>query len=241
VTEARLRKQYLLEYPRLERLATEIMSALRDLFKDDERIALIEARVKRPPSFLRKAAARDPAGAPKYPVPLIDIQDQIGCRIVVRSPRFVPEVIAMLQLHYNSIENQARPAHLDPATFGYEAWHLICLVPPRKDASVKAQTFEIQISTPFQYAWAVMEHDLLYKPGGGTANYEQQRAVHAAAALAYAADQLFDLAQPGARSVPTPSARARLKPPPGERRLRVPRTRTNRRTSAGVSKCSPSK
>jgi ppGpp synthetase/RelA/SpoT-type nucleotidyltranferase len=231
VTDAPLSSRYEQQYPRLERLATELITLLREAFRDDERIVLIEARAKKPTSFLRKADAVDPGAKPKYPVPLVDIQDQIGCRLVVRSPAHISDVIGILQRHFNSIENQPRPARIDPTTFGYEAWHLICLLPHRKDLKVEATTFEIQISTPFQYAWTVMEHDLLYKPDAGEATYEQKRAVHAAAALAYAADQLFELAQPPVwphAVTPGPSA----SPRPAKQRPRARPTRKTRRAGA---------
>lgn len=67
-------------------------------------------------------------------------------------------------------------------------------MPLRRIARVETETFELQVSTPFQLAWAVMEHDLIYKPDGRAPTFAQQRAVHAAAALAYAADQFFELA-----------------------------------------------
>src|SRR4029079_17180935 len=133
----------------------------------------------------------------RYPDPLTDIQDQLGCRIVVRSPAAVRTVITRAQVDFNAIEDQPRPARIDPSSFGYEAWHVIFLLPSalRRNGGLTTEFFELQVSTPFQYAWAVMEHDLLYKPRRPVPNYEQRRAVHAAAALAYAADILFEFAQ----------------------------------------------
>jgi putative GTP pyrophosphokinase len=206
---------YRREYPRLERHAAALLEALGRRFRGDGRIVLIEARAKTPESFLTKAATRGPDGQPKYMAPLVDIQDQIGCRIVVRSPQLIGDVIVDLQLHYNSIESQKRPARIDPSTFGYDAWHLICFLPPRQRAGVQTQTFEVQISTPFQYAWTVMEHDLLYKPGTATPTYEQKRAVAAAAALAYAADQLFELAQPATTATGSAAPRSASTRPRG--------------------------
>jgi|GEM_PF-361359 len=233
MTDNSLRARYEREYPRLEQHAAALLASLRDAFREDERIVLIEARAKKIVSFLRKAEGLENGGEPKYPVPLTDIQDQIGCRIVVRSPRDVAEVIATLQQNYNSIENQPRPARLDPATFGYEAWHLVCLLPPRRDTRVETQTFEIQISTPFQYAWTVMEHDLLYKPGGAPPTYEQRRLVYAAAALAFAADQLFESAQAGAATAGPTAPAARSPAPP---RPRAPRSPASGRRLRGAAK-----
>lgn len=199
--------QYVEQFPRLEEAAALLRASLERIFSGQEEVVLIEARAKAPSSFLRKAAKTIDAGTPKYAVPLTDIQDQLGCRVVVRSPRDVRPIIARAQVDFNAIEDQPRPARLDPSSFGYEAWHVIFLLPQplRQRLRLATEVFELQVSTPFQYAWAVMEHDLIYKPGQQEPTYDQKRAVHAAAALAYAADQLFEFAQDDTRR-PQPEA-----------------------------------
>lgn len=210
MTYSPLSTQYEQQWPRLRSLATALEVSLREAFKGNESVVLVDSRAKSASSFLRKAAKMK-AGGPAYPVPMLDVQDQVGCRIVVRSPRVTSGVLDQLRQMYHAIEDQSRPALYDPATFGYSAWHLICLIPEplRRRHRVETTTLEIQVSTPFQFAWSVMEHDLLYKPERETeATYQQRRAVYAAAALAYAADQLFELAEAPSQADETAGVRA---------------------------------
>lgn len=66
----------------------------------------------------------------------------------------------------DTIENRLKE---QPAlSFGYEARHLVCFIPP--DICANHNTlinfFELQIITLFQYAWTQAEHDVGYKSQG---------------------------------------------------------------------------
>jgi len=65
MTDNSLRARYEREYPRLEQHAAALLASLRDAFREDERIVLIEARAKKIVSFLRKAEGLENGGEPK--------------------------------------------------------------------------------------------------------------------------------------------------------------------------------
>jgi len=142
---------------------------------------------------MAKANKTRSSGRPRYPVPLIDIQDQIGCRVVVKTPEAVERVADTLKRRFHCIENRRRVLSEHPSYFGYDARHMICSIPDRfATNTLRAKRFEIQISTLFQHAWAEMEHDIIYKPKGSSLGYAERRSISAAAALAFAADFIFN-------------------------------------------------
>lgn len=187
-----LRTQYEAERSRLEHALVELLDQVRDCVVDRQYLALVSGRVKETASFLEKAGKCDRIGRPKYPVPLRDIQDQIGCRIIVRSPGSVRDAARRLSDHFGKIQNERRTPDRDAGYFGYDARHVMCFIPlgVRRRHRVRVEWFEVQVSTLFQFAWTEMEHHLGYK-GRATLTYDQRRIISSAAALSYAADALF--------------------------------------------------
>jgi ppGpp synthetase/RelA/SpoT-type nucleotidyltranferase len=182
---------YALIRPRLTRALRQVQADLDRAFANDRDVAAIIGRVKEIKSYARKASELDSRGAPKYPVPLRDVQDQLGCRVIVRSPHGVRRAAAILRRTFGHIQDERRVADPRPAYFGYDARHLMCVLPERYRVRYRLQLewFEVQVSTLFQFAWTEMEHDLGYK--GKPLTPTRQKIIHSAAALSYAADQLF--------------------------------------------------
>jgi ppGpp synthetase/RelA/SpoT-type nucleotidyltranferase len=183
---------YQARLPTLQRVAEEIKRVLEEILYNVPRIDRVVTRVKDIPSFSGKAEKIDPAlGVPKYKYPLQDIQDQIGARIVVFYKSDVAPVIEKVLSEIHQIENQAKelPAH----SFGYEAHHLVCVIPPdiRASCGSPIDFFELQVSTLFQYAWAQASHDIGYKSRSDL-SYNDQRLISWAASQAWGADLIFD-------------------------------------------------
>ena len=166
-----LRAQYEQSRGTLELVAREIEEVLKDTVRGLPRIDMVTTRVKGVESFVGKALRADPtSGAPKYTNPLDEIQDQIGARIVVFYKSDVQEVADTVLQAVREIEDQAK-GDMDPRSFGYEARHFVCMVPPniREVHHPHVEFFELQISTLFQHAWAQGDHDLGYKPSASDA------------------------------------------------------------------------
>ncbi len=189
---ADLRSQYEAERSSLEGALGEILEQVRECVGGRRYVAAVMGRVKDAAAFTEKAAKTDERGLPRYPAPLRDIQDQIGCRIVVRSPSSVRDAARRLAARFGKIQNERRPPNRDAGYFGYDARHVMCLIPlgVRRRHRTTVEWFEVQVATLFQFAWAEMEHDLGYK-GKARLTYDQRRIISSAAAISYAADRLF--------------------------------------------------
>lgn len=184
--------QYKTRVPSLMKAAKEIEEEIRAIFRGIRRVDAISARVKGIDQFIEKANRTDASGKAKYGYPLEEIQDQVGARIVVFYPSDVQPAVERLAPHFRQIENRKREDS-DPSRFAYEAWHLVCFIPPDVIArhEVPINFFELQVSTLFQHAWAEASHDLAYKPNDAL-DYHRQRRVAWAAAQAWGADRIFD-------------------------------------------------
>lgn len=183
---------YQARLPTLKQVATAIQETLEELLVGVPRIDRITTRVKTVDSFADKAKKIDhDSETPKYQYPLEEIQDQIGARIVVFYRSDVEPTIQRALSEFQEFENLPKE-HL-AHSFGYEAHHLVCLIPRdiRANHNAPITFFELQISTLFQYAWNQAEHDLGYK-SRGTLNYEDQRRMAWAAAQAWGADLIFE-------------------------------------------------
>src|SRR5688572_16732280 len=78
-----IERAYKKRLPILTKVRDRIDSIINEMLKDVPRIDRISTRVKETKKFVSKALKTDKNGNRKYEYPLEDIQDQIGCRIVV--------------------------------------------------------------------------------------------------------------------------------------------------------------
>lgn len=144
--------------------------------------------------FLEKALKSE-GNSPKYPLPIFDIQDVIGARIVVlylneveQLKRFLPTLLTLIE--HKGLEPE------EFSQFGYFGWHAIAHVP--EEAKLDQwddkfpKFFEIQVKTVFQHAWAEAQHDLEYKEFGGPLRGDDKRLIAFAAAQAWGADNSFE-------------------------------------------------
>lgn len=131
----------------------------------------------------------------KYSDPFVQIQDQIGARIVVFYLRDVEAVANRINDHLRNIETQAIVPDSE-AEFGYFGRHFILFLPSELfDASLTQDQapkfFELQIKTLYQHAWAEANHDLAYKPPEELTS-DDRRKIAFTAAQSWGADKIFD-------------------------------------------------
>ena len=176
-------------------IAGELSSLIRNTLLECEHIDRVTARAKDVDRFLAKAEKKERDGQPKYAEPLVQIQDQIGARVVVYYLKDVDVVESVLVKYFRHIE--AKDIVPDSESeFGYFGRHFIMALPvdvlPKELSKEHAPTFfELQIKTLFQHAWSEAEHDMGYKcPRDLTS--EEKRLFAYTAAQAWGADRIFD-------------------------------------------------
>jgi ppGpp synthetase/RelA/SpoT-type nucleotidyltranferase len=155
-----------------EQLAEAAKRILNDILNvAGVRFHSIEARAKSLKSFEEKAAKPsegDPA-KPKYPKPVQDITDLAGVRVITFLPRTVELACAHIEKEFTVLEKTDMAAELmDEGKFGYQSIHFLVRMHPNRTRLAEYQrheglTFEIQVRTLLQHAWAEMEHDIQYK------------------------------------------------------------------------------
>lgn len=166
-----------------------------DLVKAEPRIDRVTARAKDPASFLKKARALTD-GKPKYSEPLVQIQDQIGARIITFYRADVDRLDDIIKSYFKTIEFRDRIPESE-WEFGYFGRHYVLVLPSDVksaaiDKSSLPEFFELQVKTLFQHAWSEAEHDLGYKPGSIPLNSDQKRKLAYTSAQAWGADHMFD-------------------------------------------------
>ena len=191
-----LKAEYLSILPKLKEIAVKLEEQLIETFADYAHIDRIICRVKDVESFMTKSIKKKKDGSPKYAVPIKEIQDMIGARVVVYYKSDVPHIREVITQLYNRVEELAIvPDEL--SKFEYEAVHIICFIPntifSSRDNPSVTNFFELQIKTLYQHAWSQANHGLGYKPGHELSS-DDQRMLYFIAAQSWAADKaLADL------------------------------------------------
>lgn len=178
----------------LKPVATQLENLLLSHLSGSLRVDRVTARAKAPERFMEKALRQDGDGALKYTVPLTQIQDQLGARIVVFYNSDVDTVSDTVLRYFTAIEQKAIVPDSEWA-FGYFGKHFILALPPDAipkeiDVGDVPRFFELQIKTLFQHAWSEANHDLGYKPLEQLTN-DQKRRLAYTAAQAWGADRIF--------------------------------------------------
>ena len=176
--------------------ATEFSEAIDDVLDDAgvvyDRVA---TRVKGWPSLKKKAKKRDADGAPTYPDPWNDIHDLVGARVTVFNSTVIPQAIDILGRSFTVLRSVDKAAETRiSGSFGYGSHHLVLQVNDSLEelAEYEGFTFEVQIRTVLQHAWAEFEHDIRYKQGPKPPTPQVDRLFTLAAGLIELADQKFD-------------------------------------------------
>lgn len=158
--------------PTYEELADVAKRILNDTLQVARiRFHSIESRGKSLDSFAKKAAKpleSDPS-KPKYPDPQRDITDLAGVRVIAFLPRNVEQICSHVEQEFAVLERTDKAAELmDEGKFGYQSIHFLVQMHSNRTRLLEYQrlaslTFEIQVRTLLQHAWAEMEHDIQYK------------------------------------------------------------------------------
>lgn len=176
--------------------AVEFGDSIEDLLNDAGVIFdRVSCRVKGWPSLKAKAKKKRDNGDPVYPDPWNDIHDVLGVRVTVFHSTEIPEAIAVLGESFKVIRSVDKAAETRiSGGFGYGSHHLILQVTDAMEdlAEFKGWTFEVQIRTVLQHAWAEFEHDIRYKQGPHPPSPQVDRLFTLAAGLIELADQQFD-------------------------------------------------
>ncbi|MEI6850180.1 MAG: RelA/SpoT domain-containing protein, partial [archaeon] len=179
--------------PTLKIISDKLEKNLLEIFKDVEHIDKISCRIKDESSFLNKTL-KEKDGVLKYTVPLKEIQDLVGARVVVYYKSDVDAAQEIIKKFYQFVE-KTKIIPDDVNTFGYEGVHFICFIPSpifscHKSNPLIPDFFELQIKTLYQHAWSQAEHGLGYKPENPL-SYEEQRKLAFLAAQSWGADSIL--------------------------------------------------
>lgn len=182
-------------FPSLERVAERLSVFVRELLREVPRIDRVSSRAKDPERFATKAMKVNEEGAARYSDPLVQIQDQIGARVVVFYESDVEAVSKVVERYFRHLQ---REEHLpdSPQEFGYVGRHWIFalptdVVPADVEKCDVPRFFELQVKTLFQYAWAEASHDVEYKAPTDLTEDQHRRFAYGAA-LAWGADRVFE-------------------------------------------------
>lgn len=176
-------------------IAESLQQHVQELLHDTPRIDRVAARPKGIESFLKKAKKQNENGM-KYTNPLVDIQDQIGARIITFYKDDAERVADIVLKYLRPIEDKDKTPESE-WEFGYFGRHFILFVPndvidPEIPKDMIPTVFELQIKTLFQHAWSESDHDLGYKPGEKPFLPDENRLLALASAQAWGADMIFN-------------------------------------------------
>ena len=152
----------------------------------------VTLRIKSRASLADKLARPDRSYASLW-----SVTDLIGLRVIVYFEDAVDTIGKLLESNLpidfaHSIDKRRR----DSATFGYRSLHYVCRASPHAHEGATASelpreaSFEVQVRTVLEHAWAEIEHDLGYKAGAAVPATVQRR-LHRLAGLLELADQEF--------------------------------------------------
>ncbi|MDO4685125.1 MAG: GTP pyrophosphokinase family protein [Corynebacterium sp.] len=176
--------------------ATDFQEVVEDLLVDSGvTYDRVTARVKDWRSLNAKAQKTSPEGTPSYPDPWNDIHDIIGVRVTTYHSTEIPLVVSVLRDSFQVIRSVDKAAETRiSGGFGYGSHHVVIKVTDSMSelSAYEGMSFEVQVRTVLQHAWAEFEHDIRYKGTDISLDPRIDRAFTLAAGLIELADQQFD-------------------------------------------------
>jgi GTP pyrophosphokinase len=152
------RPKFLAFVPRLVSLVDDLLHTTGISF------AQIDSRVKTTESFLHKIERK------AYDDPFREVKDLAGIRVVTYYQDDVLRVAEMFrsEFHVDEDESSDKLEELDVSEFGYRSFHLVCSLGEKRRSLVEWQafdnlSFEVQVRSVLQHAWASISHKLDYK------------------------------------------------------------------------------
>lgn len=127
----------------------------------------VDSRVKTQEGYVDKCVRLGADGAFKYDDPTSQVTDLAAFRITTYLATQVPQVLATLSEIFGPMAAEPR-AFQDLATPGYASLHFVTGLPEARLVFPEyrrfaGMTFEIQVRTILQHAWAQIQHDVIYK------------------------------------------------------------------------------
>lgn len=140
---------------------------------DTGEVTKIEGRIKEREECIKKFQRKyqNQLEAAEHPYEIKDfISDLIGIRIVCLYEDQIPELSAMLQQHFRTLDVTDKIALVEATedSFGYKGLHMDLALGDALAEQPKYQPFanlffEVQIRTLIQDAWSVLDHKIKYK------------------------------------------------------------------------------
>lgn len=192
-----IRRAYEHRGPLLQELAQSLQSELLRYLKDEDvpHVDRVHFRCKGVESFVDKAISIHEDGSYKYAHPFEEIEDQVAGRVLVFYRPDIEAVLRALEGKWPKAEQEHRcPAKA--SQFDYETTHRICVItadqfpPGWSQMERPPTTFELQIRTLAQHAWAEPQH-AFYKNKGGL-DGDSERKLYWAAASAWGMDSIWE-------------------------------------------------
>jgi len=156
----------------------------------------IEGRVKSSESFEEKISRP----GKNYVDPLNDIKDLCGMRVILYYQDDVARFAQLVRKAFvvddaNSVDKRSE---LNSDQFGYMSVHLVCQIDKSRAemvewASLRGLSFEIQVRTVLQHAWASIYHALQYKNSNGASDDFARKFSRVAGLLELSDEQFSEL------------------------------------------------
>lgn len=135
------------------------------------KVQTVQHRAKAAKSFSDKAAIPSEANPnePRYRLPLEEITDLAGVRIITYFLTTLHEIDRLLGEEFEVIERSNKgEVLLEEERFGYQSVHYLVRIKRERAHFAEYQrysdaTVEVQVRTILQHAWAEIEHDIQYK------------------------------------------------------------------------------
>ncbi len=185
-------EEYRAKKDKYEAFGEYLEIALEDLLKDNN-IHSVTYRIKDEVSLLGKLELKQ-----KYSS-INDVTDILGVRILTYLPKEVDAIVSVLEDTFwvdrkNSVDKRV----MEENEFGYMSYHLVLAIDHFADndpqaESFKGLTFEVQIRTVLQHAWAEIEHDIGYKNPFEIPSYLKRRFFRLASLLELADDEFQNI------------------------------------------------
>ena len=190
-----LTTKYLVRRQNLTTLAKALETEVATYLTGVPHVDRINFRVKDLDSFVRKAMTVGNGEPWKYAHPLEELEDQVAGRVLVFYRSDIEVVVSALTGKLKKAEKH----HKQPSSakeFDYETTHLVFVITPDlqpvgwQTLEDPPQTFELQVRTLAQHAWAEPQHGF-YKVGAGLGP-ENLRKLYWAAASAWGLDSIWE-------------------------------------------------
>lgn len=175
-------------------LSAKVEAIIREILKKEDIVYhSIESRVKTLESFKEKAHLD------KYKEPIQDITDIVGIRIITLFEKDVYEISQLIKevFEIDSTKSEDKTDLLDADKMGYKSMHYIAKLKNNKtnlneNNAYEELSFEIQIRSILQHAWAEIEHDRNYKFQGELPKHLKRR-FYALSGMLEIADREFNM------------------------------------------------